>query len=65
MFQQYAAGKTIIEEQEIEESDGMSALNIETTDRIAKNQVEEKQKVIDKYKRIDQVTLTRVGLKQK
>ena len=43
----------------------MSALNIETKDQIARNQIEEKQKVIEKYKRIDQVTLTRVGIKQK
>ena len=43
----------------------MSAVNIETKDQIEKNQIEEKQKVIDKYKRIDQVTLTKVGIKQK
>ena len=63
-FQQFAAQKTIVE-QEVEESDGQSALNIVTKDQITRNELEEKQKVIDKYKRIDQVTLTRVGLKQK
>ena len=36
-----------------------------TNDQVTKREIEEKTKVVEKYKRIDQVTLTRVGLKEK
>ena len=48
----------------MEESEATS-VNIETKDQITKREIDEKKQVINKYKRIDQNTLTRVGLKQK
>ena len=36
-----------------------------TNDQVTKREIEEKTKVVEKYKRIDQVTLNRVGLKEK
>ena len=36
-----------------------------TNDQVTKREIEEKTKIVEKYKRIDQVTLTRVGLKEK
>ena len=36
-----------------------------TGDQVTRREIEEKTKVVEKYKRIDQVTLTRVGLKEK
>lgn len=56
-------GNSTIIEQEVEESE--ASVNIETAERITKREIEEKAKVITKYKRIDQNTLNRVGLKQK
>lgn len=54
---------TIIEV-EGEESE-ISAVNIVTSDQITKREIQEKTEIINKYKRIDQMTLNRVGLKQK
>lgn len=51
-----------IMEQDGEESD-FSAVNIVTKEEKTKLELLEKSVVIDKYKRIDQVTLNRVGLK--
>ena len=56
-------GNSTIIEQELEESE--ASVNIETAEKITKREIEEKAKVITKYKRIDQNTLNRVGLKQK
>lgn len=50
--------------QEFEESE-ISALNSTSADQITKREIEEKTAIINKYKRIDQVTLQRVGLKHK
>jgi len=56
----------VIPEQDGEESE-VSAMNIVTTShaQATKRELEEKTEIINRYKRIDQVTLTRVGLKQK
>lgn len=51
-------------ELEGEESE-VSAVNIVTSDQITKREIQEKTEIINKYKRIDQMTLNRVGLKQK
>ena len=62
---------TGIAEQDGEESEAGSsaALNIKTREHqqqlATKREIEEKTKIVEKYKRIDQVTLTRVGLKEK
>ena len=57
-------GNSTIIEQELEESE-VSHVNIETAEAITKREIEEKTKVVQKYKRIDQITLNRVGLKHK
>ncbi len=51
-FAQKKVGNSTIIEQEVEESD-VSAMNIETADQVTKREIEEKSKVITKYKRID------------
>jgi len=43
-------------EQDEEESE-ISAINIQTSDQITKREIEEKTTIINKYKRIDQITL--------
>ena len=58
--------RTIIE-QDGEESE-VSAMNIVTAhhkEAITKREIQEKTDVINQYKRIDTVTMQRVGLKQK
>ena len=55
-------------EQDLEESEmSVNAVNIESNEArmFPKRQIEEKTEIINKYKRIDQMTLNRVGLNQK
>ena len=61
-------GNMTILEQDLEESEiSVNAVNIESNEArmFPKRQIEEKTQIINKYKRIDQMTLNRVGLKQK
>lgn len=57
---------SVIVEQDGEESE-VSAVNITTggAEQVTQREIEEKTEVINKYKRIDQTTLTKVGLREK
>ena len=65
MLAQKKINSTIVEQDGEDSEANSSAVNIMTNDQITKREIEEKTKVVEKYKRIDQVTLTRVGLKEK
>ena len=65
MLAQKKINSTIVEQDGEDSEANSSAVNIMTNDQISKHEIEEKTKVVEKYKRIDQVTLTRVGLKEK
>ena len=65
MLAQKKINSTIVEQDGEDSEANSSAVNIMTNDQISKREIEEKTKVVEKYKRIDQVTLTRVGLKEK